>query len=105
VLIRNQFLRDIEGLAQGKDPKAVVRDPKVNKRIALPVAERKPLIEGLTRADLIKDPDTRSRLGDYIFQAGQPKEVRQAYMAAMGINDGDLKPLEQPVDILAPRRA
>jgi len=102
VLMRNQFLRDLDAIAKGKDPKAVIRDPKANRRVMLPVAERKPLMEGKPIAELLKDPDQAARIGDYIFQAGQPKEVRQAYLAAMGVNDADVKPLDQAVDILAP---
>ena len=102
VLIRNQFLRDLEAIEKGKDPKATVRDPKVNKRIMLPVAERKPLMEGKSIVELLRDPDQAARIGDYIFQAGQPKAVREAYLAAMGVNDGDVKPVTAPVDILAP---
>jgi 5,5'-dehydrodivanillate O-demethylase len=102
VLMRNQFLRDIDAVGKGKDPKATIRDPKINKRVMLPVAERKPLLEGLSIADLLRDPDLRSRLGDYIFQAGQPKEVRHAFLAAMGVNESEIAPLAGPVDILAP---
>jgi 5,5'-dehydrodivanillate O-demethylase len=102
VLIRNQFLRDMEAIDKGKDPKAVVRDPGVNKRIMLPVAERKPLMEGKSIAELLRDPDQAARIGDYIFQAGQPKEVRDQYLAAMGVNDSDVRPPDETVDILAP---
>ena len=93
---------DIEAIEKGKDPKATIRDPKINARVMLPVAERKPLLEGLSIAELLRDPDLRSRLGDYIFQAGQPQEIRQAFLAAMGVNESEIAPLAGPVDILAP---
>ena len=80
----------------------MIRDPEANRRVMLPVAERKQLIEGIALAELLKDPDQAARIGGYIFQAGQPKEVREAYLAAMGFNDADVKPLDQAVDILAP---
>ena len=104
VQIRNRFLSDLAGLDEGKDPKAIIRDPSANRAIALPVAERKPLIEGLPLADLLRDPDLRARLGDYIFQSGQPREVRQAFLAAMGVNESDITPPQGPVDINAPRK-
>ncbi len=40
VMIRRRFLADLDAIAQGRDPKAIVRDPKVNACIDLPVAER-----------------------------------------------------------------
>ena len=39
-MIRRRFLNDIEVIKDGRDPKAVVRDPAINRAIALPIAER-----------------------------------------------------------------
>jgi 5,5'-dehydrodivanillate O-demethylase oxygenase subunit len=102
VLVRRRFLNDLEAIAQGKDPKAIVRDPAVNARIDLPVAERRSLLEGLSRADMLRDPFTRRALQGYVFQTGQPPEVRQAFLAAMGINAAELEAEEVSFDALAP---
>ena len=86
ILQRQRFLNDLEAIARGEDPKAIIRDPAVNKNVPLPVAERKLLVDGLTRAELLAHPILgKQYAGDYIFQAGQPEEVRAAFKAAMGI--------------------
>ncbi len=84
ILLRNRFLGDLEIIARGQDPKAVIRDQEANRCLALPVAERKILTEGLTREEFAKHPIHGRQLTDgYPFQQGQPQEVRAAYLAAM----------------------
>jgi len=86
ILQRQRFLNDLEAIARGEDPKAIIRDPAVNHSVPLPVAERKLLVEGLTRAELLAHPILgKQYAGEYIFQAGQPEEVRAAFREAMGI--------------------
>ena len=86
ILMRRRFLADLERIARGEDPKAIVRDPAANGRIELPVLGRDYLIDGPTREQLkgTAHPRTRSML-DFVFQAGQPPEVRAAYVEAMGL--------------------
>ena len=102
VMIRRRFLDDLEAVAAGRDPKAIVRDPRVNRAIPLPVAERRNFIEGFGRAEFLHDPFSRRNLQGYIFQTGQPAEVREAFLAAMGFSEAELGPDEQPFDPLAP---
>ncbi|HUZ72978.1 MAG TPA: aromatic ring-hydroxylating dioxygenase subunit alpha [Stellaceae bacterium] len=102
VMVRRRFLNDIEAVAAGKDPKAVIRDPAVNARIDLPVAERRSLVDGMSRADMLRDPYTRRALQGYVFQTGQPPEVRDAFLAAMGINAAEIEAEEIAFDALAP---
>jgi 5,5'-dehydrodivanillate O-demethylase len=88
-LMRRRFLSDLEAVAKGEDPKAIIRDPALNRAIALPVIPRKELTEGLTREELMRHP-TFARLTDrYIFQAGQPDWVKRAYEAATGFHISD----------------
>src|SRR5204862_3597208 len=94
VMMRRRFLRDIEAVREGRDPKAIVRDPAVNRSIPLPVAERRNFIEGFTRAEIMRDPFSRRNLQGYIFQTGQPPEVREAFLAAMGFTEAELAPPE-----------
>jgi 5,5'-dehydrodivanillate O-demethylase oxygenase subunit len=89
VMIRRRFLNDIEAVKDGRDPKAVLRDPAVNRAIQLPVAERENFIEGFARADFLRDPFCRRNLQGYIFQTGQPAEVRVAFLAAMGFTEAE----------------
>jgi 5,5'-dehydrodivanillate O-demethylase oxygenase subunit len=86
IMLRKRFLSDFDAVAKGEDPKAVIRDPEANRCVALPVAERKLLTEGLPRAELAKHPILGRQLTEgYPFQIGQPEEVRRAYEDAMGV--------------------
>ena len=88
IMLRKRFLEDLERVARGEDPKGVIRDPAINHRIALPVAERKLFMEGLPLKELLKHPIFGRELTDgYPFQAGQPREIREAFLKAMGYND------------------
>jgi 5,5'-dehydrodivanillate O-demethylase len=104
IMIRRRFQRDLEAIERGEDPKAIVRNPAINCGIRLPVAEREPLIEGLTRAEVLRDPLSRRSLEGYIFQIGQPPEVREAFLAAMGFNEAEFGPSDDLFDPLAPVR-
>ncbi len=85
VMLRKRFLNDLDLIAQGKDPKAIIRDSEINKCVGLPVAERQALTEGLPFAQLRKHPLLGRELIDgYPFQAGQPAEVRRLFQEAMG---------------------
>jgi hypothetical protein len=80
----------------------VVRDPEVNQSIPLPVAEREAFLDGFTRADFLRDPFSRRNLQGYIFQTGQPAEVRAAFLAAMGFSEAEATADPRPFDPLAP---
>ena len=85
--IRKRYLADLETISRGQDPKAVIRNPEVNHAVPLPVADRRYLIDGVTREELLRHPVLAKHLTHgYPFQAGQPEEVREAYEAAMGIS-------------------
>src|SRR5262249_47336089 len=86
ILLRERFLADLEKIARGEDPKAVIRDPSGNRCVGLPVAERKILTEGATREELLRHPLLSKQLTEgFPFQLGQPEGVRREYEAAMGI--------------------
>jgi 5,5'-dehydrodivanillate O-demethylase len=85
-MLRKRFLSDLEAIRKGEDPKAVIRDPELNRCVALPVAERRLLVEGLPLEELAKHPILGRQLREgYPFQAGQPEQVRRAYEDAMGV--------------------
>jgi 5,5'-dehydrodivanillate O-demethylase len=79
VLMRRRLLEDLAAIERGEDPKAVIRDPAVNRCIALPVAERSELLASRPR-----DGSNSAKARQFFFQAGQPDAVRAAYEAAMG---------------------
>ena len=86
IMIRKRYFDDMETVANGGDPKAVVRDSSANNRIEMPIIERDFLVNGPTR-DEVEDPSHHRHvfIHRFVFQAGQPDEVRRAYEAAMGI--------------------
>jgi 5,5'-dehydrodivanillate O-demethylase len=100
VMVRRRFLNDLDAIAAGHDPKAVIRDPAANRCIALPVAERGALTDGMSVADMLRDPLSRRSLDDYVFQIGQPATVRAAFLAAMGVNAVDLSPADDTGDLM-----
>jgi 5,5'-dehydrodivanillate O-demethylase len=86
ILMRQRFLDDVAALARGEDPKAVIRDPVKNNSVPLPVADRKILTEGLPLEALLKHPlHSKQFTEGYPFQAGQPEEIRRAFLEAMGM--------------------
>ena len=50
----------------------------------------------------MRDPFSRRNLQGYIFQTGQPAEVREAFLAAMGFSEAELEPEPLQFDPLAP---
>ena len=88
IMLRRRFLADMERVAQGGDPKAVIRDARLNQCVGLPVVGREAFTEGLTREQW-QNLERGGALGnaarrDFVWLAGQPEEVSRAYKAAMG---------------------
>ena len=55
-----------------------------NECVTLPIAHRNVFVDGLTLEELLKHPIFSGQLKGYVFQAGQPEEIRRAYEDAMG---------------------
>src|SRR5690606_12499885 len=81
-LLRRQLLADIEAVAQGRDPKNVIRDPGANHRIFLPSDHRWFFLDGLPLAEFKREPKWQKLLTQFVFHAGQPEHVRPAYEEA-----------------------
>ncbi|MPW45688.1 aromatic ring-hydroxylating dioxygenase subunit alpha [Acinetobacter guerrae] len=86
IMLRKRFFKELEELKNNPDfiPKALIFNPEKNKDIYLPSACSKELKEGLPRGQLAAHPLLGPYLNDFIGQAGQPKEVREAYEKAVG---------------------
>jgi 5,5'-dehydrodivanillate O-demethylase oxygenase subunit len=84
-MLRRQLLDDLEAVERGDDPKGVIRDPAINKNIVLPAAERDILIDGMSLAEFKVHRIFGRHFERFIFQAGQPAEVWNAYCDAMGV--------------------
>jgi 5,5'-dehydrodivanillate O-demethylase oxygenase subunit len=78
-MIRRRFLKDLETIAAGGDPKAVIRDPEVARYVTLPVADREGNLDGQGRRV------APGRAPSFPFQAGMPDAVKREFDRAMGI--------------------
>jgi 5,5'-dehydrodivanillate O-demethylase len=85
VMLRKQLHDDLAAIERGVDPLGVIRDPAVNHKIKLPVAERAMLENGESIDALRQHPAFKEHLVRFTFQAGQPREVWQAFCEAVGI--------------------
>ena len=88
VMMRRRLLDDIDRIAKGQEPKAVIRDAAINQCVQLPIMDRELFIKGLPRDELERlERERRARSAAYqegfLFLAGQPDEVKKAFEDAM----------------------
>jgi 5,5'-dehydrodivanillate O-demethylase len=93
-MIRNRFFQDMEAVAQGRDPKGVIRDPEVARLVKLPIATPEQFTGSMSRAEWRKDPYFSRRAKRFPWQAGQPAEVYREFANAMGIDPAERDPGE-----------
>jgi 5,5'-dehydrodivanillate O-demethylase oxygenase subunit len=84
-MIRKRLFDDLDAIAQGHDPKAVIRNPNVAKSVELPFFQKKQMVEGITLEEYEKYPLLNARLKAFRHCYGQPPDVRRAFEQAMGI--------------------
>ena len=84
VLMRRRFFEQLEALAAGKELKGIIRDPARNVRIALPIVYRDHIVNAHTAAEILAHPTMSLQYKSYIFQAGQPEEIRRQACEAVG---------------------
>jgi 5,5'-dehydrodivanillate O-demethylase oxygenase subunit len=85
VMIRKRLFEDLEAVARGRDPKAVIRNPNIAKCVELPYFQRQESVDGIPLADYDKYPLLKARLKAFRHCYGQPPDVRRAFEQAMGI--------------------
>ena len=95
--IRKRFFEDLERVAQGQDPKGLIRDPQRNVRVPLPMMDRSQIVEGPTLEQIERFPRLKLMYKTYVFQAGQPEWVRREFTDVMGL------PMEEFSGIVASR--
>jgi len=87
-MMRKRILEEADVVARGGEPKALIRDPSINACVRLPIIGRQHFVDGYSRAHGDKRRERTPGLilrHDFIFQAGQPEEIRLAYRRAMGL--------------------
>ena len=84
-MMRQRFLRDLDAIGAGRDPSGIIRDPDTAKFVALPTATRELFRDGLPLAECKAHPIFSTRFEGNRWVYGQPVEIRQAFLEAMGI--------------------
>lgn len=86
VMLRRRYLSELKAVAEGRDPKGVLRDPEEARCVRLPIADRELFEKGLPIEEMRRDPIYGKHLDKFVFQAGQPPEVWRAFRLAMGLD-------------------
>ena len=89
IMVRRRFLSDMRVIEDGGEPKGLVRDPKRNHRIPLPIEHREKYVTGgqlsQARERIAQQALVPFLPEGYVFQQGQPEEVTRAFREAMGL--------------------
>jgi 5,5'-dehydrodivanillate O-demethylase oxygenase subunit len=85
VMIRRRFLEEMKAIAAGVEAKGTIRDPEKNIRVELPIADRDDVIRGYTSQEILADPRKKMMFTSFVFQAGQPDDVKRKFEEAMGL--------------------
>ena len=81
-----QFFADLDAITNGRGSEGPRARPEINECVALPIAFKENYVNGMTTADMVKHPVFSGQLRGYVFQTGQPEEVRRAFVDAMGVD-------------------
>jgi 5,5'-dehydrodivanillate O-demethylase len=85
VAMRRRFFEEMDTVAQGGEPKAILRDAERNVRVPLPMVYGDQITQSRTQAEILAHPTLKQFYTAYIFQAGQPAVVRDMASQALGI--------------------
>jgi 5,5'-dehydrodivanillate O-demethylase len=84
-MMRKRLFDELDAVAQGREPKGVVRSSNVARCVELPNITKKTSTEGIPLAEYPNYPLLNARLKGFRHCFGQPAEVRRAFEQAMGI--------------------
>jgi 5,5'-dehydrodivanillate O-demethylase len=87
IMMRRRLLAELDSVAAGNAPKALLTDPRTNERRPLPCVDRGIFIDGLPQAQMLEHPSMAAVIRAYPFQAGEPAAVRAAFNAALGLDE------------------
>lgn len=88
IMLRRSFEENMKAVAEGREPKAIIRDPERNRCIELPIKHRELFTTSMTLEEsrgLGRALQYRLNQPDYQHQVGQPKAVQLEYQIAMGM--------------------
>src|SRR5579883_2123739 len=96
IAMRKRMQDDARAVQEGREPRGLVRDSALNECINLPIVGRQRFIDGFPISELKGGllegrqggtPGTPLRpLGEFVFQSGQPPEIKEAFIRAMGLD-------------------
>jgi len=82
--MRQRLFEDLEAISRGRDPSGVIRDADRAHCVALPIASPETHRDGISTEDMKKHPVLKNRLNGNRWVAGQPDDVYNDFMDAMG---------------------
>jgi 5,5'-dehydrodivanillate O-demethylase oxygenase subunit len=85
VMMRKRYFEELSSVANGTEPKGIIRDPVVASCVDLPTYTKKFSVEGISLAEYAEYPTLKARLYGRHLAFGQPPDVRRAFEEAMGI--------------------
>lgn len=91
VALRRRLLEDMERMSQGLEPRALIRNPEMNKNLFLPCLAHEDLMNGLPLEQMMAHSVMGPFLRDYYSMAGQPDEIRLEFEAAMGVSQSSFE--------------
>ena len=104
VVMRQRFLKELEAVAIGAEPKGLMRDPQRNVKVQLPMMSRERVLGSLRTQDILADPVKKRAYTTFILQAGQPESVRLQFSQAMGIEAAEFDGLVRASELTTPTR-
>ncbi|MBN8850071.1 MULTISPECIES: aromatic ring-hydroxylating dioxygenase subunit alpha [unclassified Sphingomonas] len=88
VMLRRTFDENMKAVAEGRDPKGLIRDPERNKCVELPIKHREIFTTSMTLEEsweLGRKLAYRFNQPHYPHQVGQPEEIKREFQVAMGM--------------------
>ncbi len=85
IAMRRRLMEDAKVVADGGEPKALIRDEELNRCITLPIIGRDQRLDGATGGLRLGPGQSIGTDTGFQFLYGQPPEVTAAYREAMGL--------------------
>ncbi len=82
--MRQRLFEDLEAISRGRDPSGVIRDADRAKRVALPIASPETHRDAISTDEMKRHPVLKNRLNGNRWVAGQPDDIYNDFMDAMG---------------------
>ena len=84
-MLRKRLFDDLDAIGRGRDPSGLIRDAERASCVVLPIATPELFKQGLTLAEARQHPIFKNRLLPNRWVCGQPFEVHDEFLDAMGL--------------------